>query len=331
MRSATTGATEYDRFGPWIDEVKEPDDVPPLYRHHGIDFATERLVLKVPRNITRRNATPDMDLYDHLLILGQERLTVLSRRTGGPTHPGAADSGKGYDVVTLELMDVVAIRNTVNLLDGKLTVATSAGASITVPYNGSASGMVDRLVSALREIPCAKPASAVGAALLAAGGRFARTTVGTRPTTGPGTAPIETFLVSDFLEAQDANPHLAVWAAHGRRPLSPVAAGVQGMVQRAKHAFSPMTLHGSLIAADGAALELFGRHSWLVRGRDAIYSTAHLVIPFGGPDHLSLSPHPLYPDATVATIGASAWTEQFTVPRDSEAERLLSDAAGPAR
>ncbi|WP_291379037.1 hypothetical protein [Demequina sp.] len=341
MRSATTGITEYDRFGPWIDEVKEPDDVPRLYRRHGIDLSAARLVLKVPRNISRRNANPDMDLYDHLLVLGQDQLTVLSRRTGGPPQPGAADSGKGYDVLTIQLADVVAIRNAVNLLDGRLTVATSAGASITVPYNGSAAGTVGRLVSALKEVPCATPASPVGVALLEVGGRFARptlepgTTTVSRPTPGTGPTPtpgpIDTFLVSAWLVAQDADPRLAVWAAHGHRPLTPDAPGLAGIVQRAKHAFSPMTLHGCLIAADGHALELYGRHSWLVRGRDAIYSLSHVVIPFGAPDHLALSPHPLYPDAAVATIGAGQWREEIAVPRDSVAAQLLSEAARKSR
>jgi hypothetical protein len=331
MRSPTTGVTEYDRFGPWIDEVTEPDDVPRLYRDYAVDLAAERLVLKVPRDIARRNATPDMDLYDHLLILGRDQLTVLSRRTGGLPQPGAADSGKGYDVVALRLADVVAIRNAVNLLDGKLTVATSTGESITVPFNGSAAAMVNRLVNALKEIPCASPASRVGSALADVGGRVARPTVGTRPTVAPGVEPVETFLVSAFLDAQAANPGLAVWAAHGRRPLAPGTTGVRGVLQRVEHAFSPMTLHGAVIAADDTALELFGRHSWLVRGRMAIYSTSHLVIPFGAPDHLELSPHPLYADATVATIGAGEWKEQFTVPSDSEAERLLGEAARKAR
>ena len=36
-------------------------------------------MLKVPRDIARRDATPDMDLYDHLLVLGPDRFTALSR------------------------------------------------------------------------------------------------------------------------------------------------------------------------------------------------------------------------------------------------------------
>ena len=324
MKNVFAGASEYDRFGPWIDEVKQLEDVPRLYRSHPIDFSAERLVLKVPRNITHRNATPDMDLYDHLIMLGQDLLTVLSRRMGTPSRKGSADSGKGYDVVAIQFADVVAIRDALNLLDGRLTVSTTEGTPISMSYNGSAGDVVAAFVSALREVACTKPASPVGLALLAAGGPLARTAVS-------GLGPVDRFLETAFLEAHDANPHLSAWAAHGSRRLVPEAAGMQGVVQRLKHALSPMTLHGALFAADEAAMEVFGRHSWLMRARVPTYSTSHLVIPFGAPDRLDLAPHPLYPDVTVATIGAGKWKREFPVPRDSVTEQMLRDAASRIR
>ncbi len=58
---SATRVSEYDRFGPWIDEVLDLEDVPALFRDHAIDFDTARLVLKVPREIARRDATADMD------------------------------------------------------------------------------------------------------------------------------------------------------------------------------------------------------------------------------------------------------------------------------
>lgn len=325
MKKARKGFSEYDRFGPWIDEVTRMDDVPRLYRNYPIDFSVERLVLKVPRNIERRNATPEMDLYDHLIMLGKDQLTVLSRRSGKPSRKGSADSGRGYDVVAIPFADVVAIRNALNLLDGRLTVSTSEGTPIAVSYNGSAGDVVDMFVGALREAVCIRPASPVGSALLAAGGPLAR------PALVPGHGPVDTFLATAFLEGHGANPRLSAWAAHGRRRLSPEATGLQGTIQRLVHAISPMTLHGALFAADEAALEVFGRHSWLIRGRAAIYSTSRLVIPFGAPDRLELSPHPLYPDVTVATIGAGTWKAELPLPHGSVAEHLLRDAASGIR
>lgn len=329
MKKAFMGVSEYDRFGPWIDEVTQLEDVPRLYRNYPIDFGVERLVLKVPRNITRRNATPEMDLYNHLIMLGKGRLTVLNRRRDRPLREQSlatsSGSGRGYDAFVIPFADVVAIRNSLNLLDGRLAVSTSEGTPVKVAYNGAAADAVIKMVGALREAVCVKPPSPVGLALLAAGGPLAR------PAVEPGRGPVDTFLASAFLEAHGANPRLSAWAAHGRRRLTPEVAGVQGAVQRLRHALSPMTLHGALFAADEHAMEVFGRHSWLQRGRAAIYSTAQLVIPFGAPDYLDLSPHALYPDVTVATIGAGKWRQELPVPRNSVAEQLLRDAASMIR
>lgn len=341
MKNAFKGVSEYDRFGPWVDEVTEEEDVPRLYRSYPIDFSVERLVLKVPRNIARRNATPTMDLYNHLILLGQGRLTVLSRRvaktarTAGGAVGGTAggrgsvaaspDSGPGYDVVTIQCADVVAIRNSLNLLDGRLTVSTAQGTPVKVAYNGTGSDVIDSFVGALRAAACVKPASAVGAALLAAGGPRAR------PVLVPKDGPVDTFLATSFLEAHGANPRLSAWAAHGRRRVAPEAAGMEGVAQRAKHALSPMTLHGALFAADDVAMEVFGRQSWLIRGRAATYSKSRLVIPFSAPDRLDLTPHPLYPDVKVAIIGAGDWKAEMPLPRDSAAEQLLSEAASKVR
>lgn len=61
---STTRVSEYDRFGPWIDEVLDLEDVPRLFRSHPVDFDAARLVLKVPRDIARRDANAAMNLYD---------------------------------------------------------------------------------------------------------------------------------------------------------------------------------------------------------------------------------------------------------------------------
>jgi hypothetical protein len=325
MKSSFAVNSEYDRFGRWIDEVSRTEDLPHLYRDYPIDFSVERLVLKVPRDITRRSATPAMDLYDHLIMVGHERLTVLSRRLGRPSIEGSRatdmDDGRGYNVVEIKFADVVAIRDALNLLSGRLTISTSEGTPVKVAYNGSAADVVGRLVGMLREVTSTKPASPVGAALAAVGAPLAR------PAAASEQGPVDPFLATAFLEAHIANPSLSAWATHGGRRLSPNVAGLQGTIERLKHSLSPMTLNGALFAADGAAMDVFGRHSWLMRGRVPTYSRSHLVIPFSAPDYLQLAPHPLYPDVTVATIGAGKWRQALPVPRDSVAERLLRDAA----
>ena len=92
-----------------------------------------------------------------------------------------------------------------------------------------------------------------------------------------------------------------------------------------------MTLHGTAVLADTTVIEILGRHASLVRGRDPIYSSSRLVVPFGTLDRLDLSAHPVYPDATIVTIGAGKWALDIAVPNGSDAEQLLREAAPSGR
>ena len=316
---------EYDRFGPWIDEVVVPEDVPRLYRTFPIDLSATRVVLKVPRSIARRDATAGMDLYDHLVILERESLTLLSRHVAMAGARERQGEDPGYGVLTVALADVVAIRDDLNLLEGRLTVSTAAGSSITVPYNGSAHDMATRLVNELREAAITKPASDIGRALLAAGNAAADAAA----VPNPGSA--DTHLVSRFLELRNDNEDLIVWASHGRRRVQPGATGFEGLIARVSHVASPATIHGLAVVADANALEILGRRASLVRGRNPDYSSSRLVIPLGVLDSLGLSPHPAYPEVATVTIGAGDWTTDIHVPHDCGASQLILAASQSAR
>lgn len=320
---STTRVSEYDAFGPWVDEVSVPEDVPRLFRDHALDLDTARLVLKVPRDIARRDASPDMDLYDYLLILDSSCLTVLKRHGAG--LPGRAEAGpRGYDTMTVPFEQVVAIRDVVNLLDATVTISTSTGATIPVRYNGSARANVNRLVDELRAVATVDPPGAVGQALLAAA-----------PTVRGGTVRLELgaadlALVSSFDKLSRSHPDALAWTCHGRRTLTPPPDGLRGLVQRSLHVLSPMTLHGGVLASDGRALEVLGRAEWLVRGRTPDHSTSRLVVPLASLERLTVASHPTYPEATVATITAGGAAIELVVPTRSEAHRILSAAATTA-
>ncbi len=308
---------EYDRFGPWIDEVTIPEDIPKLFSDYAIDFSITRLVLKVPRNIARRNVDAGMDLYDHVVILDQDSLTLLSRH-GASNRRGTAVGGeRGYGATVVALAEVVAIRDDLDLLDGRLTISTSAGDSFAIRYNGSARDSANRLVNELRASTCEKQASRLGMALLATGN------AGADAAALPNPGYADTHLVSRALELRSQHPSLATWASHGRRRMTPGGEGMRGAFARMVHRLSPMTLHGAAILADATAIEILGRRASLVRGRGPVYSSSRLVIPLGAIDRLSLAAHPVYPEATIASISAGDWSTDIVVPCDSAMEQLF--------
>jgi hypothetical protein len=311
------GVSEYDLFGPWIDEVTTLEEVPPLYRDHPLDLQRARLVLKVPREIARRDATPDMDLYDHLLLLDEVGITALSRRltTGSRRAPVA----RGYDVTAVPYSQVVAVLDTVDLLDGRLTIFTQAGAALAVRYNGSTRANVTRLVSAIRAASAVYPPSAVGRALLESAAQTPAPAV-----LDPGRADV--VFVNDFDELVRHNAGLAAWTCHGRVVPLPRPGGSAGALRRLTHLFTPATLNGGIVAGDPATIEILGRREWLHSNRRPVHSHSRLVLPLGGLERLDVAPHERYVGVSVVRFGAGAATVEIAVPDDSAAFGLFAGA-----
>ena len=71
--------SEYDAFGPWIYEITEAHPLPALFAPYVRSEETPLMLFKIPRDIERRRATPDMDLYDYVVGAYEERLLILKR------------------------------------------------------------------------------------------------------------------------------------------------------------------------------------------------------------------------------------------------------------
>ncbi|MGC4175441.1 hypothetical protein [Demequina sp.] len=298
--TASANTREFDLFGPWVDEVASPEDIPRLYRGHPINLATTRLVLKVPRNIPRREAHAGMDLYDHMLIAHEYDLEILSRRA----------QHSGFDATQIAYADIAAIKDAVNLLDGSLTITTRRGSHVAIPYNGSGGKQITALVNVLRD-------------------QFPRSANDSERHTRMVDAHLpgrDGALMVDFKTAARANPNLTPWAWHERQAVTPSAGGIAGAASRLLHRFSPMTLHGAVIAGDDAAMEIFSRRDFLIRGRVPELSSGRLVVPFAAVDQLATAPHPAYAGVTELTLTAGAAAVNIHVPEGSSAERAIASA-----
>lgn len=312
---------EYDAFGPWVDPVRSAEEVPPLYRDHPVDLAASRLVLKVPRDIARRDATPDMDLYDHLLVLGPDRFTALSRISTPTARRGAAApaGGRRYDVREIAYDRVAALQTSVDLLDGRLTVHALTGAPVTVRFNGSSADVVEQLVDLLRLLAWPVPTTGDPAPR--------DPTVRT-----PGTARLdrralgekEIGLVSAYREVADREPGLKALASHPRRTVAP-SGGAPG---RLLHLLHPMTVQAAVVASEGRELQVFGRRDWLVRGRTPVHSESRLVLPLDRLTDVATRTHPVYRDVAVVTLRSGDTAIDLPVPADSDALRVLAGLLG---
>ncbi|MFW5828504.1 MAG: hypothetical protein ACOCU4_10440, partial [Alkalispirochaeta sp.] len=105
---------EYDLFGPWVLEIENVEDVPQTFVSSvSLTEATE-LAFKVPRRVERRNVRPGDDLYDYLVTLDGEGISVHRRRSDG------VDSQRiGYG-------RIAAVKTLYDLLHGELTLIKMA-------------------------------------------------------------------------------------------------------------------------------------------------------------------------------------------------------------
>lgn len=297
---------EFDAFGPWVMEVRGPEDVPRLFRDHPLDVGAARLVLKVPRSIERRNANPDMDLYDHLLVLGRSALTVLSRR------------GEAYDLVEVPYARVAAVHTSVELLDGLLRVYDVAGVPpgglvVDVRYNGVSHDLISGLTGLLR----AEVRAVVGADAL-------------RP---PRSAPValalrdlgdgDIALVSTQHELADRDG-LTTWATHQRT----TARRRVGAFRALADALLPVTVHAAVVSTGPGEVHVVHRRHWFTTGRKPVHSVAHTVVHTPNVTAVDIVDSSRYLQVRVARIISGRSVVRIPFPEAAESGTVLQAVLG---
>ncbi|NII42615.1 hypothetical protein E9228_003289 [Curtobacterium flaccumfaciens] len=297
---------EYDAFGPWIDEVDSVALTPRLYRDHPIDFDTALLVLKVPRDIERRNANPSMHLYDALIIVMPNTITVLVR------------SGDTYTTRVAQLDDVFAVEDSVHLLDGRLTIHFTNRAPIAVHYNGSARGSIGRLVDLLRASKVT-PVAKAGKLGQGAGA------------IGTGQASMASILVSDrdhglrgdCVDVFRTEPQTVFLGGHTASVVRPAG----GLVTTLAHRIRPAYLQGAAVIAAPGEVSVIHRRAPITRGRGDDLSHARTFVFPDRVQTVVAKSHPLYQDVDLIRFGSPSPSVELVVPAGSAtATKLLADA-----
>jgi len=309
-----TSTAEYDAFGPWILSVGTPDDVPRAFRGYPFDFSVAEFILKLPRDIARRDATPDMHLYDRMLVIDSSGLTVLSR------------IGDGFETTRIEPAAIGAVEHSIELLDGMLSVHGIDGTRVDVPYNGASRGVVaavaKRLVDLATEAdPVLQVESAPGADPAPEADRAPATSAPARRSD-----PLDMYalgvhdigLVNAYLEAGVAFPGLRILATQpGTSPASN-----QSFVRRLIK--GRIRLSGAVVAGTDDRLVVLSRRVWLrYRGRPDL-STKHTAIVRARVTRVTTSAHPVAQGVVTLTIELGAGAVAFAMPADSDAVRVLT-------
>lgn len=299
---------EFDAFGPWVFEVESPEDVPRLYRDHPLDLDAAHLVLKVPRRIWRRDANPDMDLYDHLLVAGRDGVTVLSRR------------GDRYSTVEVPYARIAALRTSVDLLDGHVTIQDTQGPAPSgvvsrVRYNSVSKDLVQRLSRIVAEQALA---AAPGAPGTAAPGPDERATLALRDLGDSDVA-----LVTEQRELSAHETLVPIGTQHRAR-LPRSGGGLSSLLD----AVRPVTLQAAVICAGPGQLHVIHRRQWYTTGRRPVHSVAHTRVLLPRVTSVDVRDVGRLTGAATIMITLGRSVVEVPVPRASDSAAAILGALG---
>ena len=128
---------EFDVFGPWIYEIDEHNTIPPLFNDYAYLQKKAVMMFKIPRQIDRRVASPDMHLYDMVIVVLKRELIVLSRDD---------DNVKRLKVA---IPDIISISRTECLLEGKVELHLN-GDVISFAYNTTSAAIIVKFINLVR-------------------------------------------------------------------------------------------------------------------------------------------------------------------------------------
>lgn len=129
---------EYDAFGPWIYKITYKNPMPALFLPYYKENDGYLMLIKIPRDIERRKAKPEMDLYDYVIGMYENYGYILKRKD------------KEVEEIRFYYDEVESIENHRSLLLGRLTINLKNN-TVVIPYNAVSIEIVFELVKIIRD------------------------------------------------------------------------------------------------------------------------------------------------------------------------------------
>lgn len=251
-----------------------------MFATHPVDLS-RAAVLKVPRDVARRDVTPRSHLYDQLLVLTPTDLEVLTRR------------GHRYSVQRVARAEVVAVSSGAALLDGWLTVLGADGTVIDVRFNGSSlptmTAFADRLADWIDESEFAGTSEALDRDAL---GRH------------------DVGLVNAYNTVAGHRAAFEVITAYPSR--TPTAR--RPRVLRFWH--GPPRLSGAVVSSGSGDIVVLSRRHWVQHSTQPDVSTSRTVIRGERVTGVSVRPDPLLEGCTEVVVHGGAAHLRLVVPAE---------------
>jgi hypothetical protein len=132
---------EYDRFGPWVLEIKGEMEVPQQYDDFKETILDGIFSFKVPVNVERRNLKPGMLLYQSVTALTETAVVTFHHRQGA------------IDRREIRYDDILFLQCTTDMLFGELIFGTTKQRHI-LDFSSVEYGPLEKAIDLIRERYC---------------------------------------------------------------------------------------------------------------------------------------------------------------------------------
>lgn len=130
---------EYETFGPWIFEIRNIEDIPEYFQKMIVLDDNIKVAVKIPVEVDRRDVKPGMILYDRVILLHSEYIQFIKK---------VDNNLENYKV---KYKEILAVKNSKNLLRGKITLFISEDKNEIIDYNIVSSDLIDTIIRIIRE------------------------------------------------------------------------------------------------------------------------------------------------------------------------------------
>lgn len=129
---------EYAAFGPWIYEIDEEHEMPPIFKEHFTQDNNHTILFKIPINMERRSLKPGMQMYDYVIGAYSDYVFIMKRN--------------GDEVISRKVYysEIAAIENSIDILLGTCIIYLNSEL-YCINYNAVSKDIMDKLVEIVRK------------------------------------------------------------------------------------------------------------------------------------------------------------------------------------
>ena len=270
--------SEYNAFGPWIFEVTDINPMPPLFVPYYKEGQSCLMMIKVPRNINRRDAKPGMDLYDYVIGMYEKYVYILKRKD------------KEVEETKFYYDEVDSIENYKDMLLGRLTIHLNNYTTI-VPYNAVSGDIIFQLVKIIRDRYVQK--------------EYEKISLNNKIQTSEVTEILYKNLINEINSRGDSLDIMAF------QPAVKLKKKYEKLVEKLLRLIRPKLLLSTIHLINRRELLVIDRGSPINYLRDALYSYSFTYIPIERINNIKLERFEEYNDLQIVYVSTSEKTYKF--------------------